>query len=136
MEIRTATLEDTEQVLALWDDVVEHRTLGDRAEDVQRLLVRDPEALLVAAIDGRIVGTVIAGWDGWRGTIWRLAVANDVRRRGIATALVEEAERRLEARGCQRVSLIVISQEEAPEFWRSAGYEVDSSATRFVRNLT
>jgi ribosomal protein S18 acetylase RimI-like enzyme len=136
VQVRPATTEDTEAVLRLWDEVVDVRTLQDRAEDVHRLLVRDQEALLVADLDGRVIGTLIAGWDGWRGNMYRLAVSPGSRRLGIAAALVAEAERRLAAKGCRRVTALVVHREEAaPAFWGSAGYEPDPTTARFVKNL-
>lgn len=53
--------------------------MGSRAQPARHdpddadavVLVLDQDALLVAARDGRIIGTLIAGWDGWRGSIAR-----------------------------------------------------------------
>ena len=137
VQIRPATIEDTEAILRLWAEVVEHASIDDRADDVRRLIIRDPEALLVAEDGGRIVGTVIAGWDGWRGNMYRLAVSPDARRKGIAAALVAEAELRLAAKGCRRVSALVIASEHtAQAFWAATGYTNDPSASRFVKNLS
>ena len=134
--IRTASVADTEAVLRLWSDVVEHASIEDRVEDVHRLIARDPEALLVAEDEGRILGTVSLGWDGWRGNLYRLAVAPDARRKGIARALVDEGERRLTGKGCRRASALVVDVEDvAKAFWASAGYDDDQSVNRFVKNL-
>ena len=134
--IRSATSADIDAVLELWREVVEHASLEDRAEDVHRLLARDAEALLVAEDEDGIVGTLIVGWDGWRGNLYRLAVAPRARRKGIAAALVAEGERRLAALGCRRVSALVIGTEDvAQAFWSSAGYVHDPSVNRFVRNI-
>ena len=65
--IRSATLDDVEALLVFWADAAENADRpSDDAEVVRALLDRDPEALLVADDGGRVVGTVIAGWDGWR----------------------------------------------------------------------
>jgi len=63
-------------VLGLWQEAgVTPPSVTDSLEGLT-LLIREPAALLlVATIDGRIVGSVIGGWDGWRGNIYRLAVA-------------------------------------------------------------
>ena len=42
---------------------------------------------MVAESDQQIVGTVIAGWDGWRGSIYRLVVAPSHRRAGLGRRL-------------------------------------------------
>ena len=84
---------------------------------------------------GRMVGTLIAAWDGWRGNMYRLAVVPDVRRRGIATALVGEGERRLRARRCRRISALVVDTDvHAVDFWTDVGY-VPYPMERYVRTI-
>ena len=73
--------------------------------------------LLVATNDDRIIGSVIGGWDGWRGNIYRLAVTPEYRRRGIARRLVAEISSALFARGAERLSALV--EHEHP--WAVAG---------------
>lgn len=41
---------------------------------------------------GRLVGTIMAGWDGWRASMARLAIDPQYRRIGLARALVERIE--------------------------------------------
>jgi ribosomal protein S18 acetylase RimI-like enzyme len=136
LTVRPAAREDVESVLRLWDATVVDRSIPDGPDDVHRMILRDPEALLVAEEDGRVVGTLIAGWDGWRGNLYRLAVDPEWRRRGVASALVRDAELRLRARGCRRVTALLMGdRDDAIGLWRSAGYEADSRAVRFVKNL-
>src|SRR5262245_14199664 len=134
--IRPATVDDIEVVAALWAEVVVD-SFHDGADDVRRLLERDPDALLVAEDEGGgVVGTLIVGWDGWRGNLYRMAVAPAARRKRIAAALVTEGERRLADAGCRRISAVVVRDDEAaPAFWRSVGYDLDPAAKRFVKNL-
>jgi ribosomal protein S18 acetylase RimI-like enzyme len=63
------------------------------------LWAADPEALLVAEADGWAVGALVAGRDGWRGNLDRLAVRPEARRRGLEVALVRAGEERLRAKG-------------------------------------
>ncbi len=66
---RSATDRDIEQVLALWNAAGSVETVTDTRDGVLGLLDADPEALLVAESDGgEIVGSLIAAWDGWRGS--------------------------------------------------------------------
>ena len=105
-------------------------------DDLAGTVQLDHAGRLVAGDEGRIVGTIIAAWDGWRGSLYRLAVLPEQRRRGIATALVRQAEQRLATAGARRVSLIVVAHEEAAAaFWTAAGYEPQSDRVRHVRNL-
>jgi ribosomal protein S18 acetylase RimI-like enzyme len=90
----------------------------------------------VAEEDGAIVGTVIAAFDGWRGNFYRLAVAPDRRREGIASALVRAGEERLRAVGARRATALVAHEEEhAGAFWIALGYPPDPEIGRHVRNL-
>jgi ribosomal protein S18 acetylase RimI-like enzyme len=135
--IRSAVAADVAAVLELWSRA---RSCGASTADdqavVRRLLKRDPEALLVAELDGELVGTLVAGWDGWRGNMYRLAVAPERRRQGIAAQLVQEGERRLLAQGASRVTALAWRQDTlASSLWTAVGYEDDSGIGRFVRNL-
>ena len=136
-EIRAATAADIDAVLAVW---AEARSAAAQTQDdpkvVQQLLDRDPGALLVAEDDGAVVGVLIAGWDGWRGNVYRLAVLPSHRRQGIARRLVEAGHERLRAQGAHRVTALVGGEEGgAHRLWRALGYQRDEFVHRFVRNL-
>lgn len=135
--IRCGQPDDAELVVTLWPAVAD--ALPSTTDDmpaVRELLARDPEALLVGEVDGRIVATVIAGWDGWRGNRYRLVVDPAHRRTHVASDLVHEAEHRLSARGCRRIAASVqIDEEHAIGFWTAVGYTADRRARRVVKNL-
>ena len=136
MKIRSATHGDIDAVLAFWRVATTVESSTDDSSGVAALLDRDAEALMLAVGDeGAVVGTVISGWDGWRGTMYRLAVHPQQRRQGIASLLVAEAERRLTARGARRLHLIVVEDEpDAAAFWRAVGY-TPTAQTRFVKTF-
>ncbi|HJX46774.1 MAG TPA: GNAT family N-acetyltransferase, partial [Gaiellaceae bacterium] len=104
-EIRSADVADIPAVLAVWaQGRSAYAGVEDSAEGVEQLLAFDSTALLVAEAEGTLVATLIATWDGWRGQMYRLAVAPEHRRRGIARELVAEGHRRLAARGVTRIT--------------------------------
>ena len=133
--IRPATREDIDQVLTLWSDAETEPSRTDDESGLSGLLVRDAGSLLVATDDnGRVVGSVIAAWDGWRGSIYRLAVHPRHRRRGLASQLLGAAEDRLAALGARRVQAIVVaSDERATAFWRSTAWHEQVERLRFVK---
>ena len=134
--LRTARPDDVEALLDFWRRAEASPTSTESAEDVRGLLKRDPGALIVADSGGEIVGTLVAGWDGWRATFYRLAVDPAHRRHGLATALVRAGEERLRALGARRLNAIAESHKPAAmAFWASAGYELQTSRSRFVKNL-
>lgn len=89
------------------------------------------------ASDGdRIAGTLIGGWDGWRGNMYRLAVDPGYRRMGVARRLVEEVEARLRELGAERITSLVFTDEAgAPDLWRSLGYEPDPAVECYAKDL-
>jgi ribosomal protein S18 acetylase RimI-like enzyme len=132
----TGTTADIEAALALWRRAEAGPSTTESADDLRWLLERDPDALLLADAEGEVVGSLIVGWDGWRGTFYRLAVDPAWRRRGLATRMVRSGEERLRSHGAKRLNAIVESEEaDAMAFWASAGYELQSARSRFVKNL-
>jgi ribosomal protein S18 acetylase RimI-like enzyme len=130
---RPATSADAPAVVALWRDAAEP-SHTDNVESVRRLIERDPKALILAEVEGRLVGSVIAGWDGWRGSIYRLAVVPDQRRRGLGRQLVQQAEARLtEVGAVRRQAIVVETDQQATGFWHASGWEQQTERLRFVR---
>jgi ribosomal protein S18 acetylase RimI-like enzyme len=135
--VRSARMADTPAVLALWaSSRTDYATTEDTEATVAALLARDADSLLVAERDGRLVGALVAAWDGWRGNMYRLAVDEGERRRGVATALVREGERRLRERGARRVTVLMGAEDDpAAGLWAATGYEHDARIARWVKDL-
>lgn len=131
-DLRAATSADVAAVLELWREAAAP-TSTDTADAVRLLLHRDPGALIVAETSGQITGSVIAGWDGWRGSVYRLAVAPAHRRSGLGRRLLREAEQRLRALGATRMHAMVVgSDSRAVAFWDSTEWEHQSGQRRYI----
>jgi len=137
IEIRPCRLGECPEVLALWERAGAIPSPTDTLEEVTRLVREHADHLLVAIQQGTIVGSVIAGWDGWRGNIYRLAVAPEARRLGLARRLVQEADRVLRAKGARRISALVERHEaHAVGFWdvlTDRGWHRDDRMMRYVK---
>jgi ribosomal protein S18 acetylase RimI-like enzyme len=127
LTIRPFAMHDRSALEALWADVFANDPPRNKpAALIDRKLAVDPELLLVAILDGKLVGAVMAGFDGFRGWIYHLAVTTEYRRRGIGTQLVRVAEAGLLARGCPKVNLQVrATNQGVVGFYQSLGYEVE-----------
>jgi ribosomal protein S18 acetylase RimI-like enzyme len=142
--IRSAKPEDALSILELWQLAGSFPTRTDNEESIRSLIAHDPEAVLVAEEGAKLTGSLVAAFDGWRGTLFRLAVLPAYRRRGLGQALVAEGERRLRERGAARIrergaariNLYAIKAEtSAIGFWNAVDYEPDDRCQRFVKNL-
>jgi ribosomal protein S18 acetylase RimI-like enzyme len=101
--------DDYVNVFALWQNAGEGIGVGpsDQQEEIEKKCQHDPDLFLVAEYGGRVVGTVIGGFDGRRGMVYHLAVAPEYRRQGLANRLMDEIESRLRQKGCRKAYLLV-----------------------------
>jgi ribosomal protein S18 acetylase RimI-like enzyme len=134
--IRAARPNDLDAVLAFWFQSRGSTGKFDDPAGLRALLERDRDGLLLAELDERVVGSLIAVWDGWRGNLYRLTVLPALRRQGIGGRLVTAGEDRLRAMGARRVSALVWREDErAVRIWLSVGYEHDEGTGRFVKTI-
>jgi ribosomal protein S18 acetylase RimI-like enzyme len=126
MQIRPFQSEDEEAVVSLWGRCDLIRPWNDPHKDIRRKLGVRPEWFLVGMINGQIVACVMAGYEGHRGWLNYLAVDPDQQGRGLARAIVTEAERLLHEAGCPKINLqIRTSNHGVIEFYRRLGYATD-----------
>lgn len=133
--IRPCRPDEGPALLDLWHHADASPSPTDTPEQVDQVIRDSAAAVLVAVDDDLLVGSIIGGWDGWRGNLYRLAVRPSYRRRGVARALVAAAEERLAARGALRVSALVEHDHPwAVGFWDSI-YEPDPRMIRYVKKV-
>jgi ribosomal protein S18 acetylase RimI-like enzyme len=126
MEIRTYAEEDRDEVIALWNDCGLVVPWNDPAKDIGRKLQVDRDLFLVGLVEGRIVASVMGGYEGHRGWINYLAVAPELRRKGYGRQIMEEVERRIAAKGAPKINLQVRTSNTAViAFYEALGYNID-----------
>jgi ribosomal protein S18 acetylase RimI-like enzyme len=130
MQIRPFRPPDESSVIALWEACGLLRAWNDPKKDIQRKLTIQPELFLVGTLDGKIVGAVMAGYDGHRGWVNYLAVDPSLRKAGLGRALMERVERDLTAMGCPKLNLQVrTSNADVLAFYARIGYGRDETVS-------
>jgi ribosomal protein S18 acetylase RimI-like enzyme len=126
MHIRPFDPADEETVVSLWRRCDLIRPWNDPHKDIHRKLRVRPDMFLVGEVEGRVVATVMAGYEGHRGWMNYLAVDPLHRRKGFARGMVMAAETLLRESGCPKVNLQVrSSNSEVIAFYRRLGYSPD-----------
>jgi len=99
---------------------------NDPVEDIQRKLVFQPDLFFVALLDGKVIGSIMVGYEGHRGWMNYLAVLPEHQRRGYGRKLVEKAVDELKRLGCLKVNLQVRrSNVSVIEFYKHLGFKDD-----------
>lgn len=125
MIIRLMEPNDYDSVHALWESTpgMGLNSIDDTRSGIEKFLVRNPSTCFVAEEDGRIIGSIIAGNDGRRGSIYHTAVRTDRQRQGIGRSLVEHAMAALEREGISKVFLVVFARNSRGNaFWEKLGF--------------
>jgi ribosomal protein S18 acetylase RimI-like enzyme len=128
IEIRPYIESDEATVVALWREVFPNSPAWNHPEtDIRRKLAVQRELFLVATLDAKLVGTVMAGYDGHRGWVYYLVVSPRHRRQGIGAALMRAVEERLARLGCPKLNLQVrATNSQVVAFYEKLGYEVEA----------
>lgn len=130
--------DDFSRVQSLWASMEKGVRVGrsDTPEEILKKLAHDPDLFLVAEEDGRMIGTVIGGFDGRRGLLYHLAVSASFRGQGVGSRLMDEIESRLRAKGCLRCYMMVLADnEEAMRFYEKRGWGTMQNVLTYAKNL-
>ena len=116
-----------DQVIALWKVAFGYDAPHNEPGLVidKKLAVQD-DLFFVALIESRVVGTIMAGYDGHRGWLYSVAVHPDHQHKGLGAVLVRHAEKALTDRGCVKINLqIADGNEGVTGFYESLGFIVE-----------
>ena len=118
--------DDYEEVYRLWKTIEKgvHVGRSDSPDEIEKKVARDPDLFLIAESEGRIIGSVIGGFDGRRGLVYHLAVAVSRRGMGVGTCLMDELESRLRSKGCLKCFLLVApDNSEVETYYQQRGWQ-------------
>lgn len=123
MNIRPFEIDDQAELIALWRETGLVTSKNDPQKDIKRKLQVDRELLLVAAIDGIVIGSVMGGYEGHRGWVNYLAVSANFQRQGIASKLMRRVESDLLLKGCAKINLqLRATNSSVLAFYAALGY--------------
>jgi ribosomal protein S18 acetylase RimI-like enzyme len=122
--IGECTVEECTTVLGLWTEAGSAKSATDTVEVLGRLVINSGDLFLLARDGDNVIGSIIGGWDGWRGHIYRLAVSPRYRRLRVAERLTKELEGRLRAKGAEWIfALVEMEKPYGTGFWNSPAAE-------------
>jgi ribosomal protein S18 acetylase RimI-like enzyme len=125
VKIRAMKISDYENVYRLWLDTpgMGLNDVDDSRAGVSKYLKRNPNTCFVAEDGGGIIGVILCGHDGRRGYIYHAAVKVSERKKGVGTALVENAMNALEKEGISKTALVVFTKNGiGNDFWERRGF--------------
>lgn len=122
--IRPYLESDLEEIISLWELCDLTRPWNNPEIDIFRKVAQKDGLFLVAVKDDQLIATLMGGYDGHRGWVNYLAVHPHMQRNGVATALIQQLEKRLIALGCPKLQLLIPKESlEVQSFYEQLGYE-------------
>jgi ribosomal protein S18 acetylase RimI-like enzyme len=126
MKVRTFSEADRHAVIALWKSCGLTRPWNDPDLDICRKLAVQPELFLVGLLQEKIMASVMAGYDGHRGSVFYLAVLPEHQGHGYGKLLMKRVEGQLSAMGCPKLNIVVRSSNGGVlSFYEKPGYVPD-----------
>jgi ribosomal protein S18 acetylase RimI-like enzyme len=127
MLLRAYQTTDEEAVISLWQACGLVVPQNNPKRDIERKMQLNPELFLVGELDGKVIASCMAGYEGHRGWINYLAVAPEHQRKGFAREIMQHAESLLRAVGCPKINLQVRSTNTAViAFYEQLGFQIDA----------
>ncbi len=126
MQIRNYQKQDRQALIDLWQVCDLIRPWNNPDLDINRKAEFQPELFIVGELNGKLIGSAMAGYDGHRGSIYYLAVAPEYRKKGYGRCLMDEVEKRLVSLGCPKLNIAVRSTNQTViDFYSRLGYTTD-----------
>jgi ribosomal protein S18 acetylase RimI-like enzyme len=127
MKIQPYSPEYETAVISLWQECNLVRPQNNPKKDIERKLKVNPKLFLIGLLDGKVVATVMGGYDGHRGWVNYLGIAPEYRKKGLGWQMMEAIEKRLLEKGCPKLNLqVLVANKEAIKFYERIGYKNDA----------
>jgi ribosomal protein S18 acetylase RimI-like enzyme len=118
-----------EGVVDLWKACGLTRPWNDPERDIDRISSHQTGKLFLLLNQGKLVGSVMTGYDGHRGSVYYLSVHPGVQKNGLGKILMEHCEDYLRSLGCPKLNLSIrTSNLPVIGFYDRLGYQQDDVA--------
>ncbi|HVP27141.1 MAG TPA: GNAT family acetyltransferase [Candidatus Bathyarchaeia archaeon] len=136
-QIITYRPEFMNEVVSLWKKCNLVVPQNDPVVDIQKKVEFQPELFFIGLLDGKVVGSIMVGYEGHRGWINYLAVTPECQRRGYGRQLVQKGIDELEKIGCLKVNLQVRNTNKSViDFYKNLGFKDDNVTSLGLRLKT
>ena len=126
MKIRAYSPKDENAVIGLWQRCNLAKSWNNPKQDIERKLKVNPELFLVGVIGGKVVATVMGGYDGHRGWVYYLGVDPAYQKKGLGRQMMKAVEGKILAMGCPKVNLQVREDNKVVVgFYENIGYATE-----------
>jgi ribosomal protein S18 acetylase RimI-like enzyme len=114
-------------VIKLWERCNLTRPVNNPQKDIARKMKVSPELFLVGILDGKVVATVMGGYEGHRGAVNYLGVDPDCQKKGLGKQIMLALEAKLLKLGCPKINLMFRTDNAVVEkFYEKLGYSRDT----------
>lgn len=138
IQIRAMKIQDYEEVFAMWKTISGFgiRSIDDSEEYISRFLTRNPGLSAVATCEDRIVGSILCGHDGRRGSFYHVCVDKEYRKLGVGEKMAEFCRTALQKEGINKVNLIAFRKNTGGnQFWKRLGWMLREDCNYYEADL-
>ena len=134
IKIRNYSPKDYESVKQILQEADLFDKVWDSEENLSGMISKNPQSILVAEENGKIVANVFLISYGLQVSwIFRLAVKKEYRKHGIASELIKFAEKVLRKKGALEIGLFVDSKnEELLSFYKKRSFKTSENPLTYI----
>jgi ribosomal protein S18 acetylase RimI-like enzyme len=137
MTFRILTTNDFQEVLEMWKQAGLHcDTEEHEKSNFENTILKNPDICIAATENNKIIGTILAGYDGHTTTLYRVAVHKEFQGKGIGSQMLKEMENRLKEKNIKKVFLKVhCSNTKVIDFYKNNEYKEMDYAKVFYKEI-
>ncbi|MFX1456550.1 MAG: GNAT family N-acetyltransferase [Promethearchaeota archaeon] len=130
MKIETFSMEFYDDIIQLWEKAGISVSSSDSKEEINRMLIKNPDLFLIGRIQGKIIAVVMGGFDGRRGYVHHLAVHPEYQKEGNGRKIMNKLIEIFRQKEIHKVHLFIEkTNKEVINFYKNLGWELRKDLT-------